>query len=170
MSICSLPAYAATSKDTVKSEENYVNEERSEEDKVNVDAWDYVIYDSDGGIQSEGIFSPNVENKMMPRVDLVDDYITLKNGQSVMLKPKNSSYGLYASKGTEMTIIYKLDRAAKINVIISPYSDHVVRYNKTLSYKTYDDTYVTPSSDYYYAVITNYSSDNATIKDFYMIF
>ncbi|ENZ30612.1 hypothetical protein HMPREF1084_03488 [Clostridium butyricum 60E.3] len=106
MSICSLPAYAATSKDTVKSEENYVNEERSEEDKVNVDAWDYVIYDSDGGIQSEGIFSPNVENKMMPRVDLVDDYITLKNGQSVMLKPKNSSYGLYASKGTEMTIIY----------------------------------------------------------------
>lgn len=170
MSICSLPAYAATSKYTVKSEENYVNEERSEEDKVNVDAWDYVIYDSDGGIQSEGIFSPNVENKMMPRVDLVDDYITLKNGQSVMLKPKNSSYGLYASKGTEMTIIYKLDRAAKINVIISPYSDHVGRYNKTLSYKTYDDTYVTPSSDYYYAVITNYSSDNVTIKDFYMIF
>ena len=170
MSICSLPAYASTSNNTDKNEESYVSEESIEEGQVNVDSWDYIIYDSEGTIQSEGIFSPNVDNKIMPKIDLVDDDITLKNGQSVMLTPKGSYRGLYASKGTDMTIIYKLDRAAKINVIISPYSDHVGRYNKTLSSKTYQDIYVTPSSDYYYALITNYSSDNITLKDFYMIF
>ncbi|MDU5723869.1 MULTISPECIES: hypothetical protein [Clostridium] len=95
----------------------------------------------------------------------------IKNGEMIKGEEFKNLYGEYNLTIDEMeNITYKLDRAAKINVIISPYSDHVGRYNKTLSYKTYDDTYVTPSSDYYYAVITNYSSDNVTIKDFYMIF
>ena len=132
--------------------------------------WNYTIYDKNMQIIKTGTMSNRSSSNITPQYTWGDD-VTLRNGESVSFEPDNDYRGLLCQKGIKMTIAYTLSRSAYHEALVRGYSygpDAEYVYSGTSS--SLYTTYTAQQTDYYWGLITNYSSDPFTIQFFSITF
>lgn len=118
---------------------------------------DYTIYDKDMNVIKTGTVLSGARYTW-------DDDITLDNGDVAIFTPSSNSKGLYCEKGTTMSFSYSLDRSAFHRARLRAYlTGSTSEYVTERTAKALSTNYVAQSTDHYYGMITNLSSDPITI-------
>ncbi|WP_152399116.1 hypothetical protein [Paenibacillus cellulositrophicus] len=128
--------------------------------------WNYTVYDKDGNVINQGEV-PNDSGKIQPRYTWSG--VTLKNGEHALFVPSTDSRGLWALKGTSMTVSYTLDRSAQHQFEFAGWSSGQLDLNQ-FGGIGFSRKYTAPVGDYYRASIYSNSSDPFTIKSFSIVF
>jgi len=132
--------------------------------------WNYTIYDKNMQIIKTGTMSNPSSSEISPQFTWGDD-VTLSNGQSVSFEPDDEYRGLLCQKGIKMTIAYTLSRSAYHEARVRGYSyGSSAEYIYSGTSSSLYTTYTAQQTDYYWGLITNYSSDPFTIQFFSITF
>jgi hypothetical protein len=127
--------------------------------------WNYTIYDSNMQVIKTGTLSD-----IKPQYTWDDD-ITLNNNDTVFFVPSTDYRGLYAGKGITMSISYLFNKSAYHEGAIIGYSSGIDSgYDNYITASSFSGKFTTKEPDYYYGMITNYSSDPIIIKSFSITF
>lgn len=141
------------------------NEEASSTDI----SWSYTKFDADGNVIEEGIIPMQISGDGTIRPQMAWRGITLYNNEAVTFKPEFDR-GLYAVKGTNMSIRYQLNRPANHYAWIRAIETPPYEWRSEGTKQTVTDTYKAPVSDYYIGYMASLSSDPFTINIFEITF
>ena len=132
--------------------------------------WSYTIYDKNMQIIKTGTLS-NLSPSGITPMYTWDTDVTLNNGESVTFEPSTDYRGLYCLKGTKMTIAYTLSRSAYHEARVRGYSyGSAAEYVYLGTSSSLYTAYTAQQTDYYWGMITNYSSDPFTVQFFSITF
>lgn len=124
--------------------------------------WQYTVY-------ADETCQEIVETGTIPKIATRYSWggITLLNGQTCTFTPSHSNAGLYAEKGTVMTIRWSLNRAAKYRAMVYGYNNISNQYETTRNNSSgFSANWTVPAGDYYRGKMMNLSSDAFTITSF----
>lgn len=129
-------------------------------------SWSYTKFDADGNVIEEGIIPMQISDDGIIKPQYAWRGITLYNNEAVTFTPEGNSSGLYAVKGTNMSIRYQLNRPANHYTWIRALTTPPYEWRSEGIKQTVTDTYKAPVSDYYLGYMASLSSDPFTINIF----
>ncbi|MGG3284419.1 hypothetical protein [Paenibacillus solani] len=128
-------------------------------------SWSYTKHDADGNVIEEGIIPMQISDDGIIKPQMAWRGITMFNGDGVTFKPEGSR-GLYAAKGTDMSIRYQLNRPANHYAWIRAVETPPYEWRSEGIIQTVTDTYKAPVTDYYIGYLRSQSSEAFTINIF----